>query len=115
MFNYKLLSKQCLPWQKISGDSNGVKEEKEAVGATEEASVSEVKTDNGEKLVENEDKVDNDPSKAVSEEQKEPLIAQEEIPAPGLVLTTKRLKSSKVKLMRVQDTGCFVYISYFVH
>jgi hypothetical protein len=70
------------------------------VGATEEASVSEVKIDNSEKLVENQDKVENDSSKVVSEEHKELLIAQEEIPAPGLVLTTKRLKSSKVKLTR---------------
>lgn len=70
------------------------------MGATEEASVSEVKIDNNEKLVENQDKVENDSSKVVSEEHKELLIAQEEIPAPGLVLTTKRLKSSKVKLTR---------------
>ena len=88
----------CFAKKKTTGDSNGVKDEKEAVGATEEASVSEVKTENSEKLVENQDKIENDPSKVISEEHKELIIAQEEFPVPGLVLTTKRLKSSKVKL-----------------
>lgn len=82
----------------LTGDSNGVKEEKEAVGATGEASVSEEKSDIKEKLTENQEKAENEPPKPVPEEKKELLIPQEEIPAPGLLLTTKRSKSSKVDL-----------------
>lgn len=81
---------------KITGESNGDKEVKEVVGVNEEESVSEVKTDNLDKLDENQDKPENDPGKVVPEKNKELLITLEEIPAPGLVLTTKRSKSFKV-------------------
>lgn len=79
----------------LTGDSNGVNEEKEAVG---EGSISEEKPDIKEILAENQEKSENDSVKPVTEENKESLIPLEEIPAPGLVLTTKRSKSSKVEL-----------------
>lgn len=79
----------------LTGDSNGVKEEKEAVG---EASISEEKPDIKETPAENQEKIENDSVKPVTEESKEPSIPLEEIPPPGLLLTTKRSKSSKVEL-----------------
>lgn len=103
MFQYKLfiLHERCLTLRLakiLTGDSNGVKEEKEAVGATGEASAADEKSDSKEKLAENLEKAENDPAKPVPEENKELMIPQEEIPAPGLLLITKRSKSSKVEL-----------------
>nr|XP_024373654.1 uncharacterized protein LOC112281406 isoform X1 [Physcomitrium patens]PNR55140.1 hypothetical protein PHYPA_006034 [Physcomitrium patens] len=97
--------------EKISkeGESNGDKEVKEVVGVNEEESVSEVKTDNLDKLDENQDKPENDPGKVVPEKNKELLITLEEIPAPGLVLTTKRSKSFKMRSMTISLDGLLDY------
>jgi hypothetical protein len=88
------------------GEANGVKEEKEAVG---EASISEEKPDIQEILAENQEKSENDSVKPVTEENKEPSIPLEEIPAPGLVLTTKRSKSSKMRSMTISLDGLLDY------
>ncbi|XP_024390873.1 uncharacterized protein [Physcomitrium patens] len=91
------------------GNSNGVKSGKEALGVTEDVSISEGKTDNGDKSDEIQAKAENEPAKVVSEETKEVLIAPEEIPVPGLVLTTRRSKSSKMRSMTISLDGLLDY------
>lgn len=80
---------------------------------TEDVSISEGKTDNGDKSDEIQAKAENEPAKVVSEETKEVLIAPEEIPVPGLVLTTRRSKSSKVEPYAIYLSGMVSDCVYF--
>lgn len=59
----------------------------------------EEKASDGEKPEGIEEKVDSTPVKSKTEDTKEQVVVAEEIPAPGIVLTTKRTKSSKVSNM----------------
>lgn len=79
--------------------------EKDAVVVGEELIVAEKATD-GEKPEGIEEKVDSTPVKSKSEDTKEQVVVAEEIPAPGIVLTTKRTKSSKVSNMWNCSTSC---------